>query len=131
MNSAAIRVRFSLNKPEGTNSQYSVAEANDPTKTCDPVGFPRDVLWNNRAMTLAQMPDRVVELFQYQKIWREIFTDGRALPKDVGTANGPDESRRPVRATARDRAFEERSAGPAGPRHPSRSFTISSTTAGE
>jgi len=84
------KARFALNKPEGTNSQYSVAEANDPTRTCDPVGFPRNILWNNRAMTLAQMPDRVVELFQYQKVWREIFTDGRELPKDIGAGNGQD-----------------------------------------
>jgi len=32
------------------------------------------------------------EMFQYQKTWREIWTDGRALPKDVGgrSADSPD-----------------------------------------
>jgi hypothetical protein len=84
------RAQFQANKPEGTTSEYSVAESNDPTRTCDPAGFPRNVLWNNRAITFAQMGDRVVQLFQYQKVWREIFTDGRALPNNLGTKDGSD-----------------------------------------
>ncbi len=36
------------------------------------------------------MRDRIVQIFQYQKAWREIFTDGRALPTNVGQKGGPD-----------------------------------------
>jgi hypothetical protein len=82
--------RYKANKPEGTTSEFSVAESNDPTRTCDPAGFPRNVLWNNRAISFAQMPDRIIQVFQYQRVWREIFTDGRALPANVGGKDGPD-----------------------------------------
>ena len=78
--------RFSMNKGQ----DYSVAERNDPLITCDPLGFPQNVLFETRSIAFAQMTDRVVELFQYQKVWREIFTDGRALPTNVGAKGGPD-----------------------------------------
>ena len=32
------------------------------------------------------MPDRMIIMNQYQKVWREIWTDGRELPKNVGAA---------------------------------------------
>jgi hypothetical protein len=78
--------RFSLNKGQ----EYTVAERNDPLNTCDPLGFPQNVLFETRSIAFAQMTDRVVELFQYQKVYREIFTDGRALPTNVGAKGGPD-----------------------------------------
>jgi hypothetical protein len=78
--------RFSLNKGQ----KYTVAERNDPLNTCDPLGFPQDVVFETRSIAFAQMPDRTVQLFQYQKVWREIFTDGRALPSNVGAKGGPD-----------------------------------------
>jgi hypothetical protein len=36
------------------------------------------------------MADRVILLSQYQKTWREIWTDGRALPKNIGQPGGSD-----------------------------------------
>jgi hypothetical protein len=78
--------RFSLNKGQ----EYTVAERNDPLNTCDPLGFPQNVLFETRSIAFSQMKDRVVELFQYQRAWREIFTDGRALPTNVGAKGGPD-----------------------------------------
>ena len=74
------------------NAQFSVAESNDPVKGCDPPGFPRNMLFETRGIAFAQMPGHVIELFQYNRVWREIWTDGRPLPKDVGgnTANAPD-----------------------------------------
>jgi hypothetical protein len=38
-------------------------------------------------MELVQTKDRVFQLFQYQRVYREIWTDGRSLPADVGGAN--------------------------------------------
>jgi hypothetical protein len=38
-------------------------------------------------MELVQTKDRVFQLFQYQGVYREIWTDGRSLPDDVGGAN--------------------------------------------
>lgn len=78
--------QFSMNKGQ----DYSVAERNDPQLTCDPLGFPQNVLYETRSIAFSQMPDRIVQIFQYQRAWREIFTDGRALPKNVGAKGGPD-----------------------------------------
>jgi hypothetical protein len=66
-----------------SNQKISVADSNDPLDTCDPLGFPRNALWESRGIAFAKMQDKVVELFQYQKVWREIWTDGRALPKNI------------------------------------------------
>jgi hypothetical protein len=81
--------RFAANK---SNQKINVADSNDPLDTCDPLGFPRNALWESRGIAFAKMPDKVVELFQYEKVWREIWTDGRALPKNVGSdiLNSPD-----------------------------------------
>jgi hypothetical protein len=73
--------QFRLHK---NNSEFPVAEANDPLKGCDPPGFPRNMLFMTRGIAFAQMADRVLELFQFNRVWREIWTDGRALPKNVG-----------------------------------------------
>jgi hypothetical protein len=78
--------RFSMNRGQ----DYSVAERNDPLNTCDPLGFPQNVLYETRSMAFSQMPDRIVQIFQYQRAWREIFTDGRANPTNVGQKGGPD-----------------------------------------
>ena len=71
-------------KTHKNGSQYLVAESNDPDKTCDPLGFPRAMIFMTRGIAFAQLPDRVLQLFQYDKTWREIFTDGRPLPANVG-----------------------------------------------
>lgn len=78
--------RFSLNKPE---SKFGIAGSNDPWKTCDPFGVPRGLVEEIRGVAFAQMPDKMLVLHQYQKIWREVWTDGRALPKNVDNG-GPD-----------------------------------------
>ena len=77
--------RFKLNKPEPV---YHLANTNDPLMTCDPLGFPRDVINETRGMRFAQLPDRMIVLHQYQRVWREIWTDGRELPKSIDTKDG-------------------------------------------
>ena len=66
------------------HSQYSEAESNDPMKFCDPLGFPRDMLYQTRGVAFAPMADRMLQLSQFNRVWREIWTDGRELPKNVG-----------------------------------------------
>jgi hypothetical protein len=75
-----------------TNAQYPVAESNDPLKGCDPLGFPRSMLFMTRGIAFSQMPGRVIEMFQFNRVWREIWTDGRPLPKSVGgnSSDAPD-----------------------------------------
>jgi hypothetical protein len=77
---------FKTHKNDG---DYLVAESNDPDKTCDPLGFPRAMVFMTRGIAFSQMPDRIIQMWQYDKTWREIFTDGRPLPTNVG-ANSPD-----------------------------------------
>jgi hypothetical protein len=73
--------QFATRKNHG---QFSEADSNDPLKVCDPMGFPRNMLNLIRGIGFAQMPDRMILMSQYDRTWREIWTDGRALPKDVG-----------------------------------------------
>jgi hypothetical protein len=74
------------------HTQYSEAESNDPMKFCDPLGFPRDMLYQTRGIAFAPMADRMLQLSQFNRVWREIWTDGRELPKNVGgrAADAPD-----------------------------------------
>ena len=82
--------RFKLNKPEAT---FTVAHTNDPVvRMCDPQGFPRNMLFEMRGvpvgemlrMTFASLPGRMIVLTEWQQVWRQIWTDGRALPTNVG-----------------------------------------------
>ena len=74
--------RYKANKPE---REFHVAGSNDPFGTCDPFGFPRSDLNEVRGIAFATMPDRIIILNQYQRVWREVWMDGRALPKNVGS----------------------------------------------
>jgi hypothetical protein len=56
---------------------------NDPIRWCDPTGFPR-IMWSPRlaGMRFAQAPDEVIQFFETDRAWRDIWTDGRKLPGD-------------------------------------------------
>jgi hypothetical protein len=73
---------MSLNKPL---RPYSPAGTNDPhVRYCDPFGFPQNMRSEIRGLQFGVMPNRVLVLIQYMDVWREIWTDGRALPANVG-----------------------------------------------
>jgi hypothetical protein len=78
---------FSMNKTEAKDGW---AEANDPWKTCDPFGFPRSAANETRGISFADMPSKIVVLHQYNRIWREVWMDGRPLPNNVDMKGGPD-----------------------------------------
>lgn len=68
---------------------YSPAGTNDPhSRYCDPLGFPRNMNDQLRGMTITTLRDRTFVLLMFMNIWREIWTDGRALPTNFG--RGPD-----------------------------------------
>jgi hypothetical protein len=54
---------------------------NDPVLRCDPTGPPRLLTLPN-PFEIVQIPGRVLMLFEEYHVWRTIWTDGRALPKD-------------------------------------------------
>ena len=56
---------------------------NDPLSImCDPAGFPRLVLYELRPVQIVQTPNQILMLYMFEKRWRVIWTDGRALPKN-------------------------------------------------
>jgi len=79
---------------QGGRGQAEAPESNDPFITCDPLGFPRNLLAHaitSRGGTLfATMPDRILIGYEQQRVWREIWMDGRALPKAVDVRGAPE-----------------------------------------
>ena len=52
-------------------------------------------------MAFATMADRIVVLYPFQQQWREIWMDGRALPKNVGSPETGASIRSPRKGRAR------------------------------
>jgi hypothetical protein len=69
-------------KPGEGPRRVSVGLANDPLDSCDPAGFPRNLLFELRPFQVVQTSKQVLMMYQYQRVWRVIWTDGRELPKD-------------------------------------------------
>ena len=78
---------FSLNKPE---TEVGTGHSNDPMNTCDPLGFPRNTVFETRGIAFATMgTDRIAVLHQYQRIWRYVWMDGKhPLPTKFDTKDG-------------------------------------------
>lgn len=72
----------------------ATGESNDPFITCDPLGFPRDLeahAITNRGGTLfGTAPNRILIAYEQQRVWREIWMDGRPLPKAVDVKGAPE-----------------------------------------
>ena len=77
---------FDAAKPLYGPRSVPVGNSNDPVNTCDPQGFPRILFLRTplSGMEFVQTSDRVLQFFQYQRVYREIWTDGRSLPVGVG-----------------------------------------------
>jgi hypothetical protein len=73
---------FKAHKPGFGTTAVATALINDPMDICDPQGFPRILLHNFRTSQIVQTPNQVLILYEFNKKWRNIWTDGRALPKD-------------------------------------------------
>ncbi|PYU22323.1 MAG: hypothetical protein DMG32_18535 [Acidobacteria bacterium] len=73
---------YLANKPTFGYRQVPPVQTNDPMPGCDPQGFPRIALHNFRTSWIMHNPDNVVILYEFNKKWRVIWTDGRALPKN-------------------------------------------------
>ncbi len=68
--------------PGGTNDPYG--------RYCDPFGYPRNMYQQNRAMQVAEMPNKIIFLLQHGYWWREVWMDGRALPSKIDERGGVD-----------------------------------------
>jgi hypothetical protein len=81
--------------PNGFDAgNHDLPPTNDPFVICDPLGFPRDLLAHavsSRGSTLfGSAPNRILIAYEQQRVWREIWTDGRALPTKVDAPGAPD-----------------------------------------
>src|SRR5262245_3140588 len=70
-------------KPGWGVTAVPIAENNDPFDICDPIGFPRIELFNLRAIQIWQKKNQVQIVYQNSQVWRNIWTDGRELPKEI------------------------------------------------
>ena len=69
------------NHPGNGTRIVQVTDDNDPLSTMgDPTGFPRIVLYELRPFQIVQTSNQVLILYMFEKRWRVIWTDGRALP---------------------------------------------------
>jgi hypothetical protein len=75
--------RLKRTKPNNGPRAVVTTETNDPVfKYGDPQGIPREDLYELRTIQIYQSPQNVAILYQFNKVWRVIWTDGRELPKD-------------------------------------------------
>jgi hypothetical protein len=84
--SPAGLAKFNANKPGKGPRQGPPALGNDPIGDANPPGLYRTLIYN-RPFEMIQLPDRVLQIFEWGKTWRVIWTDGRPVPDDV--ASGP------------------------------------------
>jgi hypothetical protein len=69
-------------KPGDGPRRVPIGLVNDPLDSCDPAGFPRDLLFELRPFQVMQTSSKMLLAYQYQQVWRVIWKDGRELPKD-------------------------------------------------
>ena len=60
------------------------AEGNDPLSDANVPGLLRALIRTDWPFQFIQAQDKVVQLFEWDRIWREIWTDGRNMPEDPG-----------------------------------------------
>jgi hypothetical protein len=74
--------RFEQAKPTFGPKSYTVADTNDPVYQCFPPGTPR-IYFHPFPMEIIELPDRVMMVFEYDHLIRQIWTDGRGHRDDL------------------------------------------------
>jgi len=75
--------KFKANKPNVGPNSVSITESNDPIFQFLPPRAPRIYLIRGEPMEIANLPGRVLMLYEYDHFVRNIYTDGREHPKDL------------------------------------------------
>ena len=76
------QARFDAAKPQRGPRGVPVAETDDPVYKCFPPGTPRIYL-HPFPMEIIQLPGRVLMVFEYDHLIRQIYTDGREHRTDL------------------------------------------------
>ena len=77
--SAQGRAQFDANIPGKGPRQTMPAFGNDPLGDANPPGLYRTLVYG-RPWEFIQLGDKVVQIFEWGKHWRTIWTDGREVP---------------------------------------------------
>jgi hypothetical protein len=84
--------RFKQNHPKTPSQPWS---GNDPFQYCDPLGLPRNLfaqaITARGGMWFEPVPNRMVILYDQQRVWRDVWMDGRQLPAKVDARGFPDD----------------------------------------
>ena len=75
---------FDASKPGYGPRAVPPATGNDIVGECNPQGVPR-LLFFPRPVEFIQLPNRLIQFFQWHRVLREIWTDGRKVPTDPDT----------------------------------------------
>ena len=75
------QARFDSYRPGYGPRQVPPATGNDPTGECNPAGLSRALLYP-RPTQFIQTPELLVQVYSWNRVFREIWTDGRALPEN-------------------------------------------------
>jgi hypothetical protein len=76
--------KYKTAKPSFGPHSFPIPETNDPVfHGCFPPGVPR-IFLHPFPMEIVQAPDRVLMLFEYDQMRREIYTDGRPHDTSIG-----------------------------------------------
>ena len=71
------------------NETDNPTASNDPAFECNPVGFPR-IIFDAEPVEFTNTEGRILQLFQWTRVLREIWLDGRAVPAGENLENlGP------------------------------------------
>lgn len=68
--------KFKAAKPVFGPNKVSPHESNDPVYTCFPPGLPR-VYLHRKPIEIVQLADEVIMMYEYDRLVRHIYTDGR------------------------------------------------------
>ncbi|HYR92185.1 MAG TPA: hypothetical protein VE422_49530 [Terriglobia bacterium] len=76
--------KFNSYKPSYGPRAIPPALGNDPQGNCDPLGIPRLLMFESNPwdFEIIQMPDRMLQVFDRHHVYRQIWMDGRELPKE-------------------------------------------------
>jgi hypothetical protein len=75
------KAAYEATQTETTLDGQPVSNSKDPMLICDPLGWPRWFTYNY-GFEFVQLPDRMVQFFEWGHTHRIIWTDGRELPTD-------------------------------------------------